>query len=245
MHAPNARCAADTMKACPETTLPGISHFGSAERRASAERSGTSSSCPVPAVLIALLSFGLASCVSADWTNPADFYAYVGAIEPVAQTVTVCSSYSCRHRAEVTFSDADLGAIGALFVDVASPADERLALAHGIATMEQMVGERAGTASDRGLLYTEGSGDPGQLDCIDETANTTSYLLVMEREELLRHHVVRKPALRGALIDGRWPHFTAVITERATGVDYSLDSWVRDNGEMPAVMPLELWLSRY
>jgi hypothetical protein len=239
-----AQCPADNMKARAETMLPGISHLASVERRASPGRSGTSRSRPVPTVLISLLSFGLASCVSADWTGPADFYAYIGAIEPVAQTVTVCSSYSCRHRAEVTFSDADLEAIGALFVDVASPADERLALAQAVAAIEQMVGERTGTAGDRGLLYTEGSGDPGQLDCIDETANTTSYLLIMEREKLLRHHIVRKPALRGALIDGRWPHFTAVISERATGLDYSLDSWVGDNGEMPVVMPLELWLSK-
>lgn len=190
-----------------------------------------------------LFSSGLTGCVSANWAEPADFYVYVGAIAPTARTVTVCSSYSCRHRTPVTFSDADLEQIRALFTDVVSPADERGALARAIGLMEQIAGEHAGTAEDRGLLYTEGSGDPGQLDCIDETANTTSYLLIMEREKLLHHHRVRKPALRGALIDGRWPHFTAVVTEQATDVDYSVDSWVYDNGEIPVVMPLDRWLT--
>ncbi|HET7410895.1 MAG TPA: hypothetical protein VFJ13_11920 [Paracoccaceae bacterium] len=196
-------------------------------------------------VLLALLLSGAAGCVSANWSGPADFYAYVEAAMPVARTVSVCSSYSCRHRTEITFSDADLDRIRSLFADVVSPAGERAAMAGAIALIERMVGKRAGTARDRGLLHTAGSGDPGQLDCIDETANTTSYLLVMERARLLRHHSVRKPALRGALIDGRWPHFTAVVTEQATGVDYAVDSWVHDNGERPVVMRLDRWLMEW
>ena len=34
------------------------------------------------------------------------------------------------------------------------------------------------------------SGDPEQLDCVDVATNTTSYLLVMKQNGLIKHHTV-------------------------------------------------------
>ena len=197
------------------------------------------------AALAVFLATGMAGCVSANWSEPEDFYAYIGGTEPVGRTVAVCHSYSCRQRTQMAFSEEDLTRVRTLLGAAETAAEERAALARAIGLIEEVVGQSIGTSEDRGLLYTAGSGDPGQLDCIDETANTTSYLLVMENEGLFRHHRVRKPALRGMLIDGRWPHFTAVVTERETGEDFAVDSWVRDNGQPPVVMPLEKWLTQW
>ena len=42
-----------------------------------------------------------------------------------------------------------------------------------------------------------GSGDTTQLDCVDEATNTTSYILVLDRHGLIRHHRVERPLRQG------------------------------------------------
>ena len=37
-------------------------------------------------------------------------------------------------------------------------------------------------------------------------------------------------------------HWTAVITDVETGLQWSVDSWFRPNGHLPMVMPLRSWL---
>jgi hypothetical protein len=81
-----------------------------------------------------------------------------------------------------------------------------------------------------------------QLDCIAEASNTTIYLLLLERDELLSRHRVRYPARRGFLM---WfPHNTAVLEELATGRAWAIDSWYGPRGSPAPVWPLELWLAR-
>jgi len=86
------------------------------------------------------------------------------------------------------------------------------------------------------------SGVPGQMDCLDTTANVTSLLLVLEARGLLAHHQVEAPQSRGFFLDGRWPHYTAVIS--AGGQRFAIDPWTRRPGEPPDVMPLAAWLAR-
>ena len=83
---------------------------------------------------------------------------------------------------------------------------------------------------------------PGQLDCIDETSNTTTVLELLDRAGLLVWHEVRGPMSRFFVYDG-WPHTTAVIVETATGEAYAVDSWFHDNGQPAEVVPLEQWVA--
>ena len=188
------------------------------------------------------LVVSVSSCVSANWKSPDDYYQYIGSEAPEDRTVIVCSAYSCQQQTKFTFSDTDLKAVESMLGRASTATEEREAIAHAIGYLEGVVGLKVGTSDDRGQLFPDGSGDPGQLDCIDETANTTSYLLVLERESLLRFHSVRKPALRGAIIDGRWPHFSAVLTEKTSGLHFAVDSWPRYNGEPALLFPLDEWL---
>jgi hypothetical protein len=55
--------------------------------------------------------------------------------------------------------------------------------------------------------------------------------------------VVGDPRYRGNLLRGQLPHNTAVLTERATGVGWTVDMWPRGYGESPDVMPVEQWLN--
>jgi len=80
-----------------------------------------------------------------------------------------------------------------------------------------------------------------QLDCIAETSNTTTFLLLLERDKLLSRHRVRYPAHRGFLI---WSsHNTAVLEELATGRLWAIDSWYGPKGSPAPVWPLDLWQS--
>ncbi len=78
------------------------------------------------------------------------------------------------------------------------------------------------------------------MDCVDESTNTTTYLWMLWHAGLLRHHEVGAPAWRARFFTiGQ--HRTATIRERASGRVWAVDSWVRDNGERPDVLPLEAW----
>jgi hypothetical protein len=77
---------------------------------------------------------------------------------------------------------------------------------------------------DKAGMQGSASGDPTQEDCVDESTNTTSYLVVLQTNGLLRYHTVEGPLgednmLYGTLI-GRpvkyWPHYTAIIRETKT-----------------------------
>jgi hypothetical protein len=121
-----------------------------------------------------------------------------------------------------------------------SAAAEREAVARAVAALESVVGRLASTANDRGG-NAFGSGLPGfQLDCVDESTNTTTYLELLAHERLLRWHSVEERANR-AWLQGSWPHWTAVIREQATGTEWAVDSWFFDNGAPPAIVTLDDW----
>ena len=77
---------------------------------------------------------------------------------------------------------------------------------------------------------------------MDEATNTTSYLLVLQSNKLLKYHTVAIPFSKGDLLKGTlqgdpikyWPHWTAVIQETKTGQKYAVNSWIYENGENPA-----------
>ena len=94
-----------------------------------------------------------------------------------------------------------------------------------------------------------GTGDPTQQDCVDEATNTTSYLLVLQSNGLLKYHTVGIPMTKGDLLKATlqgdpvkyWPHWTAVIQEKKTGQRFAVDSWIYVQGENPAVVEVEKW----
>ena len=85
-----------------------------------------------------------------------------------------------------------------------------------------------------------GFGRSGQLDCIDESTNTTTYLRLLDQAGLLRHHRVVERATRFGLFVGM-PHSTAVIEELDSGNRFAVDSWFHDNGQPPHIVRLEDW----
>lgn len=154
---------------------------------------------------------------------------------------TLCHGHNCRLRTGVALTERDWQPLAELFADPAADARiERGRIAMAIGILEAAVGPKAGTTGDRGGTFNALSGND-QLDCYDETTNTSVYLTLLARAGYLKWHKLEGWAGRGAMIDGAWPHQSAVILEIATKRAWAVDSWFEDNGRAAHVVPLEDW----
>jgi hypothetical protein len=165
---------------------------------------------------------------------------------PRNNTVYVCHAYGCRQQTPFRFTDDDIAALKTLMqktrkADTAH--EERRAVAYAVGWMETRVGAVIGTSADRPGMDFKASGDPTQQDCVDEATNTTSYLLILDRNGLLKHHAVGTPFSKENLLRGvsGWPHWTAVLTEHGSGQRWAVDSWIYANGENPAIVEADKW----
>lgn len=151
-----------------------------------------------------------------------------------------CHGYGCKHISSVTLVMEDWRKIKTVMTPTQSPGKERINLAKAIGLFEKISGAQTGTHVDiRGTFKKLGN---KQLDCVDESTNTTIYLMLLEQKGLLRHHYILPPDVRVPLIHaGRWPHQTAVIAEKETGERFAVDSWFHDNGAAAEVIPLKQW----
>jgi hypothetical protein len=190
-----------------------------------------------PLALLSGLALVLLGGCTYDEDGPPDAHFEKFATKPPRQdTVTVCHAYGCKAQTRFTFTESDITELRALMARVPredTPAEERRALAYAIAWMERRVAPSVGTASDRTSIDLRGSGDPTQLDCVDEATNTTSYLLVLDRHGLIKHHAVDRPLAKDSLT--RWTHWAAVIREKESGERFAIDSGTGPNGENPTV----------
>jgi hypothetical protein len=167
-------------------------------------------------------------------------YDYPKALERSA--VPVCFHHGCESVERVSLTDAQWRQVARHFEPAAADAaGEREQIRRAIAAMESITGDLAGTSGDlAGNLASIGTLEP-QMDCIDESSNTTTYLTLFEQAGLLRWHSVEPRVSRGYLIWGGWPHSTAMIRDRQTGRQWVVDSWFGDNGEPPEVVELDIW----
>ena len=166
--------------------------------------------------------------------------AFADAFQPV--TIRYCHGYGCKMRSPVTFSRADLANLKRILDSgKASPAAERAAISRADQWYERKAGAATGTSNDGAKDTYELFTPLSEIDCVDETVNTTTLLELVDSRGWLRHHKAGRPANRGFLIDGRYPHNTATIVEKASGKRWVVDSWVRANAEPPDIKPLDVW----
>jgi len=159
--------------------------------------------------------------------------------------VVVCSGYNCNFKTQIKFTDSDREMIHKIFqsTELRTPNEERQMIADAVASIEAIVGGIVGTENDKGgVLENEFIGNIKKQDCVDESASTTGYLKYLQDNELIYMHSTAVPQSRGALIDGRWPHFSATIKDKKNKKQFVVDSWFRDNGEPPVIMGLQDWV---
>lgn len=165
-----------------------------------------------------------------------------GYVPPSGNRIIACHGYGCSRRAALSVDDSLLKRSGALLrAGRSSPHAERKALSEIIGAYRAYLAASFGGPPDAPRSPPGMSGRNGQMDCVDETANTTSLLLVLQEQGLLSHHRVERPQSRGLFIDGRYPHVTAIIAERQTGQEWAVDPWDKLPGQHSDILPLDQW----
>ena len=159
------------------------------------------------------------------------------------KTVEICHGYSCKFRSKLVLGATD----GRRFASILgrgqkSSPEERSAIAQAVRYFEQRTLSATGIRDEPQSKFGA-SGVRGQMDCIDESTNTRTLLVYLADRKLLRHHTVAMNASRGFLVDGRYPHSTAVVRD-ATGIRWAVDSWYAPMGGSPDILPLSEWMPR-
>lgn len=167
--------------------------------------------------------------------------------EPDIKHFSMCHAQGCKEVEQLSLNDTQWKKISQHFQPTATSAKmEREQIADAIAEFERIVGNKTNTSKDKAGLFAS-LGQAGQLDCIDESTNTTTYLLILQKQGLLKWHETLNHVTRGYFIFG-WPHSSAAIKEIQTSLDgsqkkFAVDSWFEDNGMRPHIIPLSLWRS--
>ena len=159
---------------------------------------------------------------------------------PDYRNFSICYGHTCNTIETLQLSEQEWGNIRALFEPASSTAEkERIQIAAAIGAMENLVGSKTGTSYDQAENFP-GLGQGGQMDCVDESTNTSVYLTMMQTDNLFRWHRVQRNESRG-ISTLQVPHFTAVIRDMQDGVPYAVDSWFLPNGASPFIVPLSQW----
>jgi hypothetical protein len=161
---------------------------------------------------------------------------------PVAQAymLDTCTDYHCDIIVPVALHSGEIAQIEQLFKNTGTPDEERERIARAIGLFETLIGPKNGTSEDLAMNPPDAPQSPrgGQLDCISESTNSTTYLKQLETAGLLKWHSVDERAVRRRWLFG--VHWTAVISDRE-GMQYAVDSWYGKNGEPAIILPLEKW----
>jgi len=186
-----------------------------------------------------LFVLGLTACGNVGGLNLAQYP------DPNASTeeFIYCHGYGCTSKSYAWFTPKQWKAIERVFKKpAATPEQERSQIAKAIALMEKQTAFLVGTQEDQAKAPINRVSHM-ELDCIDETVNTTKYLRFLEEAEWLKFHMVGKPAYRGYMINGMYPHNTATIIEIETQDVYVVDTYVYANGEKPDIREIDSWLT--
>ena len=127
-----------------------------------------------------------------------------------------CKGYGCRLIDHVKLDKKAWRKIDKHFrKKPKNAAQERERLEPVIGEFERIVGPITNTHTDvKDTFYKLGD---DQLDCVDESVNTTTYLLLLQERGHIKFHDVEAPTSRPILLGGnRWWHQSAVIRDKET-----------------------------
>ena len=199
----------------------------------------------VPAVVFGFSLVFAAQSVSAMQLTPQqnDLYTSVSINPPSASEMTVCYGFVCRRRAILDFSAADTKALAQIMATgKANAVAERAAIQKAVVWFDKRMGPEIGTSSRVARADIRNRADANNYDCWDSTRNVSSFLLVLQEWGLFKHHTVGNPRYRGNLFTMQLPHNTAVIVEKESRIEWSVDMWTTKYLQPPDVMLVEQWL---
>ncbi len=188
------------------------------------------------------LLLGLSGCASVYDPAGNNFLNSFARPDPAPGNFFACYGYGCKYKARIALTLEEWRDVQGEFDPAPEDAPaERKQVAAAVARFEQYVGRRTGT-----LVHQQDSrlnfGDPTQLDCVDDSVNTWTYLTMLARSGLLRYHGVAGLAHRGTLLTLDFSN-TAVLVEKDNGERFAIDPWLGEAGVPPPVIPLALWFT--
>ena len=195
--------------------------------------------------VLGLVLTGLTACGTPSATSITS-YGWIeerGNPRPALDNFTICHEYGCATRTAVKLPAEEWQEIRDVFKEETADAGiERMRIATAIGKLEVFVGRLTGTANDKGGTLNS-IALAGQMDCVDEAVNATTYLVLMEQDGLIKHHKAQSVAWRGTLFGKVLPHVTPVVADTGSGELWAVDSSFYDNGKEPVILPLKEWLS--
>ena len=181
----------------------------------------------------------LSGCASG-LSDPSIVYSRLNIDTPSIEQFPHCRGYGCAKIDQVSLNDKDKKYLQSLFENNTDTHQERYNIQNAVAYLEKTIGLKTGTSQDIAGTYLKLGNY--QQDCIDESTNTTTYLMIIDQMALLKFHDVNALSSRPPILSGRLgPHRTAVIVEKETGIKYAVDSWFHDNGVKPEIIEMDTW----
>jgi hypothetical protein len=172
-----------------------------------------------------------------------ELYTSVSINPPSASEMTVCYGFVCRRRAILDFTAADQKALAQIMAaGKANAVAERAAIQKAVVWFDKRMGPEIGTTTRVARADIRNRADANNYDCWDSTRNVSSFMLVLQEWGLFKHHTVGNPRYRGNLFTMQLPHNTAVIVEKESRVEWSVDMWTTKYLQPPDVMLVEQWL---
>lgn len=187
------------------------------------------------------ISLFLLGCSATTHSNYSRYFDRKELPQPTNETFPHCHNYGCQKVQTIELSKDEWKDIEAAFKPKAKTAEkEREQIKQAISRFEKTVGKIAKTDED--IWGTFQKTGHFQLDCVDESTNTTAYLVTLNHRGMIKYHNIMAPSAR-FLKNGHlgWPHQSAVIREIETEEKYAVDSWFRNNGYPPFIVPFEDW----
>lgn len=159
-----------------------------------------------------------------------------------ADTLPLCYHYGCKREARFEVAADDKQRLSRLLAGGATAEAEREAVRSAIQQLYLTAGKSTPIWQDKGGNFSDG-GAEGRMDCVDHSSNVTTFLRYLQDQGWLRFHSVSKPAWRAPWIVNL--HYTAVLHDSDSGQDWAVDSWFKDFGAQPEVVPLAIWKEGY
>ena len=162
------------------------------------------------------------------------------------QNFVVCLQHGCQKEVNVSLTGEEWQSVRDIFAappvvgEAGTPGGERVQIAFAIAHIEMLVADQANTGNDVGGSFS-GFGRTNQLDCVDEMVNTATYLTLMHNDGLFRHHRPGRRVTEAMSPRGFWPHTVSTVYAVEEERHYVIDTWIKNNGEVPYVMALNDW----
>jgi hypothetical protein len=188
------------------------------------------------------LAVAVSACAAND-NHLQDFYLERFANpNPTLTDFSVCHGFYCAERSPATISDDQWRRIAAVFEPRAKNArQERHQIVRAVAMIETIVGPQTGTDAHqwthRNMYVIPNGGDLTQLDCIDTSVNSWTYMTLMERNGFFAFHRVAPLSYA--------PLRNTAVLEEINGGFFAIDASLVDGGIPPPIIPLAAWLASW